>query len=194
MFNGPWESCMLVRGLSPSECASWVQAWGSIAAILIAVAVAWWQWFSAKLKEAMREKALAFCKMEMVYELAREAVALINTMPGRGCASEEANAFAKIFSKARFRETSGALQSLGPIDFVEAKSLVAVRKLIALLEQVEALSAANLHLFKTADGPEGRWRSIAEECQPVQASANECLRTIEHCRDRYAPGTPANSR
>jgi hypothetical protein len=32
-----FETCMLVPGLSRAECASWVQAWGSIAAILVAV-------------------------------------------------------------------------------------------------------------------------------------------------------------
>jgi hypothetical protein len=40
MFDGPWESCMLVRGLNPSECASWVQAWGSVLAIIASAAVA----------------------------------------------------------------------------------------------------------------------------------------------------------
>lgn len=39
MFDGPWETCMLVRGLNPSECASWVQAWGSISAIVVTVLV-----------------------------------------------------------------------------------------------------------------------------------------------------------
>lgn len=31
------ESCMLIPGFSRGECASWVQAWGSVAAVLIAV-------------------------------------------------------------------------------------------------------------------------------------------------------------
>lgn len=39
MFNGPWESCMLVRGLNPSECASWIQAWGTVLAIIASAAV-----------------------------------------------------------------------------------------------------------------------------------------------------------
>jgi hypothetical protein len=38
MFDGPWETCLLVRGLNPSECATWVQAWGTVGAIL---ATAW---------------------------------------------------------------------------------------------------------------------------------------------------------
>lgn len=40
MFDGPWESCMLVHGLTPSECASWVQAWGSVFAVIAAAIVA----------------------------------------------------------------------------------------------------------------------------------------------------------
>lgn len=34
-----WQTCFLVPGLTRGECAGWVQAWGSIAAILVAVAV-----------------------------------------------------------------------------------------------------------------------------------------------------------
>ncbi|MDR6521808.1 hypothetical protein J2789_004498 [Variovorax paradoxus] len=43
MFDGPWETCVLVRGLSPSECASWVQAWGSLLAVAGAGLGIWWQ-------------------------------------------------------------------------------------------------------------------------------------------------------
>lgn len=32
-----WQSCLLVPGISRAECASWVQAWGSIAALAIAI-------------------------------------------------------------------------------------------------------------------------------------------------------------
>lgn len=38
-----FESCVLVPGFSRTECASWVQAWGSIFAILAAVGIAWHQ-------------------------------------------------------------------------------------------------------------------------------------------------------
>lgn len=38
-----WQTCMLVSGVDERDCASWVQAWGSIAAILAAVGIAWWQ-------------------------------------------------------------------------------------------------------------------------------------------------------
>jgi len=39
MSGSIWETCMLVPGFSRAECASWVQAWGSVGAILVAAAV-----------------------------------------------------------------------------------------------------------------------------------------------------------
>lgn len=53
MFDGPWESCMFVRGLNPSECASWVQAWGAIGAIFASAALA----LVIQRREATRERA-----------------------------------------------------------------------------------------------------------------------------------------
>jgi hypothetical protein len=38
-----WQTCMLVPGLSRDECASWVQAWGTIGALAVAIGIAWWQ-------------------------------------------------------------------------------------------------------------------------------------------------------
>src|SRR6476469_1237636 len=34
-----WQTCVFVPGLSRGECASWVQAWGSIGAVLVAVLI-----------------------------------------------------------------------------------------------------------------------------------------------------------
>ena len=55
-----WICSRLAKGVAQSECAAWVQAWGSIAAILVAVGVAWWQFYSSRLmaRRARREKAL----------------------------------------------------------------------------------------------------------------------------------------
>lgn len=43
------ETCMLVPGISDSECSGWVQAWGSIGAILFA-----WYWGSRQAKAALK--------------------------------------------------------------------------------------------------------------------------------------------
>jgi hypothetical protein len=37
-----WETCMLVPGISRSNCSGWVQAWGSIIGLAIAIGVPLW--------------------------------------------------------------------------------------------------------------------------------------------------------
>lgn len=37
------ETCVFFPGVSRLECASWVQAWGTILAICAAICIAWWQ-------------------------------------------------------------------------------------------------------------------------------------------------------
>lgn len=37
------DSCVFFWTLAPSECASWVQAWGTIAALAVSIGVWWWQ-------------------------------------------------------------------------------------------------------------------------------------------------------
>lgn len=36
-------TCMLVPGVSQTNCAGWVQAWGSMIGLAIAIGVPWWQ-------------------------------------------------------------------------------------------------------------------------------------------------------
>jgi hypothetical protein len=43
MTSTVMNTCFLVAGVSESNCASWVQAWGSVVAIFVAIAVAWHQ-------------------------------------------------------------------------------------------------------------------------------------------------------
>lgn len=43
MFDGPWETCMLVRGLNVSECASWVQAIAATVAVAAGAYGLYWQ-------------------------------------------------------------------------------------------------------------------------------------------------------
>lgn len=38
-----FETCVFFPGVSPVECASWVQAWGTILAVCAAIFIAWWQ-------------------------------------------------------------------------------------------------------------------------------------------------------
>ena len=60
------QTCLLVPGLSRSECASWVQAWGSIAAIIAAI------WIANRATKAGQRLAKDQAKqMRRAYERAR---------------------------------------------------------------------------------------------------------------------------
>lgn len=69
MFDGPWETCMLVRGLTPSECASWVQAWGSIFAIIAAVLVVLLGHRLQQCAKKREEEAAYTLRLEYAYQL-----------------------------------------------------------------------------------------------------------------------------
>lgn len=85
-----WQTCFLVPGLTRSECASWVQAWGSILAIFAAVILALWQ--QRRLRNDEKTKARARAEVvgtSMLLQLppVRGGIAAI-----RGTASEGAEA------------------------------------------------------------------------------------------------------
>ena len=48
-----FESCVLLPGFSRTECASWVQAIGSVLAICVAIYIAWHQAKQARLAWAL---------------------------------------------------------------------------------------------------------------------------------------------
>jgi hypothetical protein len=54
-----WDTCVLFPGFSRSACASWVQAWGSIAAIVAAIAIAATQHRNAEKAAAAQAKLRA---------------------------------------------------------------------------------------------------------------------------------------
>jgi hypothetical protein len=50
------QTCLLVPvNLDPDECASWVQAWGTVLAVIAAGGIAWWQQRNHWRKEAKRQ-------------------------------------------------------------------------------------------------------------------------------------------
>lgn len=64
-----WETCVLFPGFSRGECAAWVQAWGSIAAIAAAIAIAGWQHH--------RDRRFAFETAKVHAELAGTSILLL---------------------------------------------------------------------------------------------------------------------
>jgi heme exporter protein D len=79
-------SCLFVSDLSVSECAAWVQAWGSVVAVLVAVAVAAYQSNSqhkSALKLFARQQAQQRRdQIEALTNIAYEACKLVETIRG----------------------------------------------------------------------------------------------------------------
>lgn len=69
MAYNVWETCVLFPGFSRSECASWVQAWGSIGAIaMTAWAVNWAH--RKQLKQKEREQSADYTQfLETLFQL-----------------------------------------------------------------------------------------------------------------------------
>ncbi|ANQ84962.1 hypothetical protein dqs_1924 [Azoarcus olearius] len=67
------QSCMFVPlGLTPSECASWVQAWGTIAAIIGAFLVARYQFNSTRRHEEAARRLDDLTRLEAVRAIATQ--------------------------------------------------------------------------------------------------------------------------
>lgn len=54
-----WETCMLVPGINKSNCSGWVQAWGSIIGLAVAVGVPLWLRWGDTRHRAETERAAA---------------------------------------------------------------------------------------------------------------------------------------
>lgn len=87
-----WQTCALVNiGLTRGECASWVQAWGSIAAILIAVRVSRKQYRDAqKLQKQLADRTRSD-KARAVMAICSNALAVLSMLK-RGYENGGANA------------------------------------------------------------------------------------------------------
>lgn len=80
-------TCLLVPGITVSACASWVQAWGSIAAIFAAVWIGNRQLQTSRRLEAETRHRADLLKLEVLYSLfadARGQVGLLEDATERG--------------------------------------------------------------------------------------------------------------
>lgn len=77
LFDGPWQTCILVRGLTPSECASWVQAWGTIAAIAAAGFGVWYQVFRTERMRREEQFSASASYAKACYLVARDSAAAL---------------------------------------------------------------------------------------------------------------------
>lgn len=77
-----FDSCFLVPGIGQSACAAWVQAWGTIAAVVGAVWIGQRQAFAARKLEADKRHLDDLLKMEIVCELFAEAAHVAEQLGG----------------------------------------------------------------------------------------------------------------
>lgn len=83
------ESCIFIPEISQTACAAWVQAWGTVAAILGAIWISRRQMLETRKLEARKRHLDDLLKTEIVLQLFQEASFLVDQLAG---ASDNAHA------------------------------------------------------------------------------------------------------
>lgn len=110
------QTCFLVLGPTTSECAAWVQAWGSVAAILAAVFLAHWQ-HRRDLRQRQRAEAERRAKqMESAFQLTSAVAAVCNKVITH-CARQQANSVYFRNALGELIAIRGMLSKFAPDDF-----------------------------------------------------------------------------
>ncbi|MDR6886091.1 MULTISPECIES: hypothetical protein [Variovorax] len=187
MFDGPWQTCMLVRGLNPSECASWVQAWGTILAIVAAGSFTWWQLRTQRLStlKARRERLGALIEtVSTLYDsLAREVIGVepfLKRLP-------EAKMLRTRFAQSpAFSDIERSAQSLPLHEFSDPAS---VKLAVDLVAVTRLARAAVESVFEQLDGDLAEFVLTQEPLKPVLASIGVLLKRCASARERAATAT-----
>ena len=171
-----WETCVLMPGFNRSECASWVQAIGTLVALAIAVAVPAWQHWAAVKREQRSDAQRAKRVLEIALVLARM---------GRDRVAE----FLEFRSNPEKLEDRGAREAFRHMlktalhDLEELKALdmptVPAAKSVAALQQwmVTAIAAVGPEL---PNGPGRRGSpALGEELRPILSNCANCVRVLE---------------
>eukprot|EP00456_Euglypha_rotunda_P038527 TRINITY_DN2961_c0_g2_i1.p3 TRINITY_DN2961_c0_g2~~TRINITY_DN2961_c0_g2_i1.p3 ORF type:complete len:188 (-),score=25.48 TRINITY_DN2961_c0_g2_i1:530-1093(-) len=186
MTGNIWQTCMLVdMGLTRSECASWVQAWGSGIAILASGLIAWVQIYVAKRStmRAQRERALA--TVDAVAQLARSFSMQMASLAAQLDGDTGFDPTRKRgLNFDPFRTIEGAVQAVQLHDLpdtpsvklmIEFRNLIntcdmALKRLIAMMEdpaQVFGITAAPLnHLVLAAQHNDEKWKELVVQLSP----------------------------
>lgn len=173
------QTCMLVNiGLSRSECASWVQAWGSVLAILMSGLIAWYQIRAARhaTLRAHRERGLAM--IESIAQLARTFSLQMASAAEAFSPSYEGGAPLVRRGYDPFKNLESAIQAVQLHDLPDAESvrlLIAFRNLVAtsnaaierlmvLLEDIEWIPKEPLGaLLLAAQEQDASWQKLVQK-------------------------------
>lgn len=153
-----WQSCVLVPGFSRSECASWVQAWGSIGAILMA---AWGVHRAHQLQIAHKksEEAAEYTRfLETLFQLLgvtrqiADKIVRLEGGPGAGSSPDDRRTMLAELSALADALKRMDLARLDRYDYVESwlvgdaltRKLIDAVKLVDAPGKVSQLEQANL--------------------------------------------------
>jgi len=144
-----WQSCMLLPvDFKRSDCASWVQAWGSISAIAFAILIAYWQIrHSRALAKAERnKKALVMLEAVRTFvDLYAREIGAIAAMIDSSNSAVQSDFLLRIDPEAQFESTERSARAIPLHDLPDA---AAVRLVVELMNHIrtDRNAIANLKL------------------------------------------------
>jgi len=176
------ETCMLFDvGLKPSDCASWVQAWGTVIAILMSGLIAWLQISAAKRSTLRAQRDRAVAMVEAVAELAQSFALQVNSLTAQLAISAIYNPNRKRgWTFDPFRNLEASVLALQLHDLPDAESVrlligfrnlvttsdAAFKRLDAMMDDPDQVAAVNAgavgHLVAAAEFNDQQWKSLVK--------------------------------
>jgi hypothetical protein len=163
-MNSIFETCLLVPGFSRSECASWVQAWGSIAAIAGAFAVTYVQARQQRLADRRRQRAELRERFMAAAEVIRNLQMFAETLMKR---LEDSRGDSLPDVAVTFQRAAPNVSSLNPL---ELPGPLASR--VAGLQYVISMILARIELGQAAELPRVL-HQLSNDCDKAVARAHE---------------------
>lgn len=168
-----WESCVLIPGFSRSECASWVQAWGSIGAILAAAYFVWLQDRLELRRQERAEHARVVGRVAVIYEIARASAHHVRRMQERVDTRE------KLEAEATKLELGTAGFDMSALRTIEAP-LASLN--LAELEDPEVVNGVMILLFEVRQFRELVQQAMSRRRQLSTQEFDAALAAIEQSR------------
>lgn len=183
-----WQTCFLISGVKVGDCAAWIQAVGSIFAILVAVGVAYWQRREDRRREDMRDMRESVRQMNVLISMAEKAVSPILELPER-LDDEGKKAFKPIAALWDFTDGKAALEKIGPSDVPSGEALALMMHLHRVLSKASGCGFAITGADKVSV-PRGIDFSFAEkawdELPSLKAEAERILQRLREMSNCYA--------
>lgn len=173
-----WQTCFFVPGFTRSECASWVQAWGSVLAILAAIGIAAWQRHQDHVREDWRARDAAWQQITVVAELLEVAVELTQKTPQPTSDQDTVAGFiAGDFDRAHLMAVHRAADRFMFSDAPDGHVL-------PLMLQLQTDLAEYASVVDTVRGFIGQKNLRPGVWEPYVGTARDCAERIRTARDR----------